>query len=204
MRNFLTSLAVAALFSCAALPAYAQLGSLLGALTDPVEDLVDDVLDDAEDTVGNTVNTVNNVQNTVNGVVNGVTGTVDDLLLGGGDPTVDYGFTVPVGTGGELPDTMIAQLLRLIEIIRAREWAQYGLAPARVGAIDLRRWIPEDNWADLNTVMVTYASDIMALQQSIIAGAVMPGWTGFRRLPVSRVVAFEFDESAGRIVLYFT
>jgi len=52
--------------------------------------------------------------------------------------------------------------------------------------------------------MVTYAGDIMSLQQSIMAGAVMPGWTGFRRLPVSRVVAFDFDESDGRIVLYFT
>ena len=209
MRNVLTTLAVAALFSSAALPAYAQLGGLLGGLTDPVEnivddvdDLVDDVLDDVGNTVGNTVNTVNN---TVNNVVNGVTGTVDDLLPGdGSNPPDDYGFLVPGGAGGDLPDGLIAQLRQLIEIIRAREWAVYGQANARVGAIDLRRWIPQDNWGELNSVMVAYAGDIMALQQSIMAGNVLPGWTGFRRLPISRVVAFDYEEGEARIVLYFT
>ncbi len=207
MRNFLTTLAMAALFSGAALPAYAQLGGLLGGLTDTVEDLVDDVggtVDDLLDDVGDTVgDVVDDIDDTVGGVLDDVGGVLPGGD-GGANPPPDYGFLVPGGAGGELSDSLIAQLRQLIEINRAREWAQYGLANARVGAVDLRRWIPQDDWGDLNTVMVTYAADIMALQQSIMAGNVMPGWTGFRRLPISRVVAFDFEESDGRIVLYFT
>jgi len=210
MRNFLTTLAVAALFSGAALPAYAQLGGLLGGLTDTVDDLVGEVGGTVDDLLDDVGDVVDDVDDTVGGVLDDVGGVLDDVggVLPGGDgganPPADYGFLVPGGAGGELSDSLIAQLRQLIEIIRAREWAQYGLANARIGAVDLRRWIPQDDWGDLNTVMVTYAADIMALQQSIMAGNVMPGWTGFRRLPISRVVAFDFEESEGRIVLYFT
>lgn len=203
-----------------AMPASA---GLLGDVGDTVNDTVNDVGDTVNDTVNDVVdevdNTVNEVSNTVDETVGGVTDTVDGLtgdvpdtgglfpLPDGGDPG-DLPFLVGNGGGGAagLPAGMIAQLQQLIEIIRAREWVDYdayglGRRP-RVGAVDLRQWVPQSSWGDLNQVLIEFSADIMALQRSIQSGLVLPRWTGFRRLPITHVVAVDIVQEEGTVILY--
>lgn len=189
-----------------------DVGDTVNDTVDDVQDTVDDVVDEADDTVDEVSGTVEDTVGEVSDAVDGLTGDLPDTgglfpLPDGGDPG-DLDFLVGNGAGfaGGLPESLIAQLQQLIEIIRAREWVNYdayglGRRP-RVGAVDLRQWVPQSSWGDLNQVLIEYSADILALQNSIQSGFVLPRWTGFRRLPITHVVAVDIVEDQRTVILY--